>query len=192
MSRYGWISLSLISFQMMRVISSPSISTTGFVTLIFAILRSQIRERAFGPPDSVSERGERGVQRGARPHRGGRLGGVRQVVPAYVDRLALCADQLAIDLGFVLAERLGQRFEAGLQLRVLGLCGQRLSPVQGEVEMAAAIVELADLARRRAVELEDLADGRVEGVGENLRLGVLVGLRQMFDRRAQREELSER
>ena len=36
------MSLSLISFQMIRVISSPSISTTGLVTLIFAIeLRSR-------------------------------------------------------------------------------------------------------------------------------------------------------
>jgi len=93
----------------------------------------------------------------------------------------LRANEFAIDLGFVLAERLGQWLEAGLQLRVLGLRGQRLSPVQGEIEMAAAIVDSADLARRRAVELEDFADGRVEGVSENLRLGVLVGLRQMFD-----------
>jgi sulfite exporter TauE/SafE len=29
--------LSLISFQMMRVISSPSMSTTGLATLIFSI-----------------------------------------------------------------------------------------------------------------------------------------------------------
>src|SRR5579875_3014982 len=35
MSRYGKISLSLISFQMIRVISSPSMSTTGLATLIF-------------------------------------------------------------------------------------------------------------------------------------------------------------
>jgi hypothetical protein len=34
----GWISLSLMNCQMMRVISSPSRSTTGFATLIFAIL----------------------------------------------------------------------------------------------------------------------------------------------------------
>src|SRR6202040_3772076 len=115
-----------------------------------------------------------------------------QVITADVDRLALRADQFAIDLRLVLAEGLGQRFEAGLQLRVLGLRGQRLSPVQGEVEMAAAIVELADLARRRAVELEGLADGRVERLGENLRLGVIVGLRQMLDRRAQGEKLAER
>ena len=37
MSRYGWISLSLIICQMIRVISSPSISTTGLATLIFAM-----------------------------------------------------------------------------------------------------------------------------------------------------------
>src|SRR3954471_12560190 len=37
-SRYGVISLSLMKRQMMRVISSPSISTTGFLTLIFGAM----------------------------------------------------------------------------------------------------------------------------------------------------------
>src|SRR4029078_550086 len=41
-STYGRMSLSLMNFQMMRVISSPSISTTGFCTLIFAMLRSHL------------------------------------------------------------------------------------------------------------------------------------------------------
>src|SRR3979411_2094935 len=36
-SRNGLISLSLMYFQMIRVISSPSSSTTGLVTLIFAM-----------------------------------------------------------------------------------------------------------------------------------------------------------
>src|SRR6476661_1816685 len=36
-SRNGWISLSLMYCQMIRVISSPSSSTTGLVTLIFAM-----------------------------------------------------------------------------------------------------------------------------------------------------------
>src|SRR5665213_2472567 len=58
--------------------------------------------------------------------------------------------------------------------------------------MAAAVIDFADLARRVAVELEELADGGVERLGENLRLGVLVGLRQMFERRAEGEELAER
>src|SRR6218665_1093050 len=35
MSRYGWMSLSLMACQMMRVISSPSSSTTVPSTLIF-------------------------------------------------------------------------------------------------------------------------------------------------------------
>src|SRR5450756_195501 len=34
MSRYGWIRRSLMNCQMIRVISSPSSSTTGFFTLI--------------------------------------------------------------------------------------------------------------------------------------------------------------
>src|SRR5579859_1217148 len=37
-SRKGWISLSLMYCQMIRVISSPSSSTTGLVTLIFAMI----------------------------------------------------------------------------------------------------------------------------------------------------------
>src|ERR1700761_4935371 len=37
MSRNGWISLSLMYCQMIRVISSPSSSTTGLGTLIFAM-----------------------------------------------------------------------------------------------------------------------------------------------------------
>src|SRR5580692_9978509 len=184
------MSLSLISFQMIRVISSPSISTTGLVTLIFAIEPRSVGARSVA--GSASERGERGVLRGARPHRGRCLGGIGQVVTADVDRMALRADQFAIDLGLVFGERLGQRFEAGRQLRVLGLCGQRLSPVQGEVEMGTAIIEFADLACRRAVEREDLADGRVERLSENLSLGVVVGLRQMFERRAERQEFAER
>ena len=47
-SRYGWISLSLMSCQMMRVISSPSSSTTGFSTLIFAMGHASLKGSAPG------------------------------------------------------------------------------------------------------------------------------------------------
>src|SRR5579872_7006168 len=47
-SRNGWISLSLMYCQMIRVISSPSSSTTGLVTLIFAMIGKASRERFFG------------------------------------------------------------------------------------------------------------------------------------------------
>src|SRR5580700_18315 len=108
----------------------------------------RIMARKARAADCALQRGERGVQRGARPHRGRGLGRIRQVVTADINRLALCANQLSVDLGFILRERLGQRLEAGLQLGVLGLRSQRLSPIQGEVEMAATIVELTDLTRR--------------------------------------------
>src|SRR5690348_5190927 len=47
-SRKGWISLSLMYCQMIRVISSPSSSTTGLVTLIFAMVGKASRERFLG------------------------------------------------------------------------------------------------------------------------------------------------
>src|SRR5216683_1739295 len=74
MSRYGRISLSLISFQMMRVISSPSISTTGFFTLIFAI--ADLCERRHAGAAPRREGGERrralgGGSPGGRRYRSG-------------------------------------------------------------------------------------------------------------------------
>src|ERR1700742_4166900 len=47
MSRNGVISLSLMYCQMIRVISSPSSSTTGLDTLIFAMIGKASWERAF-------------------------------------------------------------------------------------------------------------------------------------------------
>src|SRR5476651_2328222 len=49
MSRYGRISLSLMNCQMMRVISSPSSSTTGRATLIFATMRDPLQGTGVGP-----------------------------------------------------------------------------------------------------------------------------------------------
>ena len=43
---YGWISLSLMYCQMIRVISSPSSSTTGLATLIFAMIGEASWEQA--------------------------------------------------------------------------------------------------------------------------------------------------
>ena len=105
---------------------------------------------------------------GARAHRRRRLRRVRPVVAADVDRLALRRDQLGVDLRLVLGELLRDRREARLQLLVLRLRRQRLGPVEGEVEVAAAVVDLADLARRRLVVVEELADRLVERLGEDL------------------------
>src|SRR5690242_21760388 len=42
MSREGWMNLSLMVCQMIRVISSPSSSTTGFTTLIFLMPEAEV------------------------------------------------------------------------------------------------------------------------------------------------------
>src|ERR1051326_659092 len=122
-----------------RFRSAPSTAST--ISYAFGTARNRFGWRS---TTRKSERGECGVQRGARPHRGRYLGVVGLIVAADVDRLALGGDQLGIDLGLVLAERLGQRFEAGLQLLILGLRRQGPGPIQNEVEMGATIVELAD------------------------------------------------
>jgi len=63
-SRYGTISLSLMNFQMMRVISSPSISTTGFFTLIFVAMGTCC---ITGRRETLARRAPRRTGRGASP-----------------------------------------------------------------------------------------------------------------------------
>ena len=58
--------------------------------------------------------------------------------------------------------------------------------------MAAAVVELADLARGRPAVLQQLAGGRVERLGEQLRARVAGLLGEQLERDRQREELAER
>src|ERR1700733_6255276 len=96
MSRYGRISLSLMNFQMMRGISSPSISTAGFFPLIFGIVLSfEVT------PDAASKSSECRVQRRTRPHPCRCLGPIGQIVTASIHRLTLRGDQLGIDLCLV-------------------------------------------------------------------------------------------
>src|SRR3974390_3042282 len=78
MSRYGWISLSLISCQIMRVISSPSISTTGFATLIFAISESLMNSHGNGV--------------GGRAYSTARI--TAQSTDKYIAASSFCGDQL--------------------------------------------------------------------------------------------------
>src|SRR5690349_12328490 len=63
-SRYGRISLSLMKAQRIRVISSPSSSTIGFKTLIFAIGRAMLPARQSRPPHPPYEGAHLKRQRG--------------------------------------------------------------------------------------------------------------------------------
>ena len=65
---------------------------------------------------------------------------------AEIDRRALSPNELLADLGLGATQRLGDLGEASRELRVVALGRQRLGPVHGQVEVAAAVVELVDLA----------------------------------------------
>jgi hypothetical protein len=58
--------------------------------------------------------------------------------------------------------------------------------------MAAAVVELADLARRRLVVVEDLAVGLVERLREHLCFLILEHAREVLERCGDREEFAQR
>ena len=104
------------------------------------------------------------------------------VVTAHIHRLSLRCDQFGADLRLVFRQRFRQRCKTRLQLLVLGLRGQRLRPVQGKIEMAALVIDLANLAGGLFIVVQQLADGLIERIRENLRLLVLEGPRQMFER----------
>src|SRR5690606_15165330 len=108
----------------------------------------QARTRFAGSaPRRVLQAVERAVEGPARAHCLRHLLHVGAVVAADVDRAALHAVELGHDLLLAPGQRARQRRELLLQPGVLILRRQRLRPVQGEVVVAAAVVQAAHLAR---------------------------------------------
>src|SRR5690606_29631100 len=105
--------------------------------------------------------------------------------------LALHLEQLGSYALLLRLEGRSQRPETVCEVLIRGLRSELLCPVERQVEVAAAVVDLAHLARRRLVALEEAGRRTVEGVGQHLsaRLAGLIG--QMFERRRQRKELAE-
>src|SRR5664279_318614 len=114
------------------------------------------------------------------------------VVTAEVDGASLRGKKLGVDLRLIGDQLTGDCVEPPLQLRIARLVSQRKSPVQREVEMAPAIVDLAHLARRRPVVVKELRDRLIERVGKDLCLLVLERCGQMLERRGQSGKLAER
>ena len=87
-------------------------------------------------------------------------------------------------------ELLGNRSEESLQFLVIVLGGEGLGPVEGDVEMAAAVVGGAEFAAGGAVVFEEFAGGGVEGVGQYLGLGKAEGLGDVFEAGGEGEEFA--
>src|SRR5205807_1369019 len=99
--------------------------------------------------------------------------------------------ELGVDPGLALGELPRDGREAGLELGVLRLARERLGPVEGQVVVTPAVVDLADLAGRRLVVLEELADRLVERLAEDRRLLVLLRRRDVLEAGRERRELAE-
>ena len=90
-----------------------------------------------------SERIQHRVQGLTRPHDRLTFASIRLVVAADVHSGTLHAVQLINDVSLVCCELLSQRRKVDFQLRIGVLRCECLGPIQSQVEVATAIVELA-------------------------------------------------
>ena len=102
------------------------------------------------------------------------------VVAADVGRFALGGDEFGDDGVFVGGELLGDGGELGFEFGVLVLCGEGLGPVEGEVEVAASVVDAADATRGGLVVLQEESGGGVEGLAENGGLRIIESLAEVL------------
>ena len=114
------------------------------------------------------------------------------VVPTCIDRLTLSRNQLPRYLGFVIRHFLSNLDEARCQILILRLLGQRLRPVESQIEMAAAVIDFSDFARWRFIALQELGIGLIKGIRQHFRRGIVRHFGQMLQRGSQRQEVSER
>src|SRR5690606_13800946 len=84
------------------------------------------------------------------------------------------------------------RAERRSQRRIGILCGERLRPVQRQVERAAAVVYLACLARRLAPVAEVVRGRAVESISEQARARIIELLSEMLKRGGEGHVLAER
>src|SRR5471032_911857 len=140
---------------------------------------------------TLNQRSDRGVEGVAWAHGLADQLGIGVVVTADVHWLALNGIELGDDGRFVLGQGLGQLAKLRLQCSVFGLGGQGLCPVQRQVEVAAAVVDVSDFARWRLVVVQELASGLVQGLGQNQSFRVVVRHTQMLKGSGQGQELAQ-
>src|SRR2546429_10019887 len=101
-------------------------------------------------------------------HRFSRLLLIGMIIPAHIDRFSLAAEQLGHNLGLIFYKLFGNFGKTRLKVLILGLLSQGLRPVQRKIKMAPAIINLAHLAGRRLVTLQELGVGSIERIRQNL------------------------
>src|SRR5690606_27187496 len=100
--------------------------------------------------------------------------------------------ELVDDFLLVLAERVGHRPDALRDRGILRLAREGPRPVEREAEVAPAIVDAAELPRRRAVVREAHPVRRIERLGEHERARIARFLAELLERYREREEFPAR
>ena len=90
------------------------------------------------------------------------------IVAGEIDRSPLCSIQFINNLFFVGAKLFGDRRKLGGELGAVRLVRQGLSPVQGQVEVGASVVELVDLTTGALTLGQNLASGFVKTLSQYL------------------------
>mmetsp|Transcript_23465 Transcript_23465/g.44200 ORF Transcript_23465/g.44200 Transcript_23465/m.44200 type:complete len:425 (-) Transcript_23465:1048-2322(-) len=124
-------------------------------------------------------------------HGNARFAGIRVVVASNVQRLALALHKVLCDLTLALLQFGETCCELRLQLFIFVLGGKGLHPVQAQVEVAAAVINLVDLPRWRLVLLQKFLDCCAKRLRQHHSLAVLTLGANVHQRRFERKELSQ-
>src|SRR6185437_9557881 len=109
-----------------------------------------------------------------------------------IDRLALRRIELGDDLLLVAAQLGRDGLEELAERRIVGLRDERLGPVECQIEMTAAVVDLTHIALRGSIVLEHLAVSGIERARNDQRPRIARLTSEVLDGHLQREKLSER
>ena len=145
------------------------------------LTREPPRLRNASSPPIILDRVHDSIQRRRRTHGGGGLFLVGVVVAADGLGGALGGDEFLVNLGFVFLHRGGDGGEFCGYFGIGGLVCESLGPVHCQVEMRAAIVDLAYFSCRGFVGGEEFGVGFVESIGEDLGLCIVSGLGEMLE-----------
>ena len=115
----------------------------------------------------------------------GKVGAVATGLTGLVVGGALGAVQLPEDLRLAPGQRLCDRPELLGERRVFGLGREGLGPVHGEIETAAPVVYLVDLAGRKPPVFEIHGDGLIESLREDLGFFIVGVIGDHFEGRNQ-------
>jgi len=85
------------------------------------------------------------------------------IVTTQVDRPALSCVQFIDYFCFILLQLRRQYGKALLELFILALRGQRLSPVECQIEMTSPIVQFVDFSGGRLVAVEKFTGRLIQG-----------------------------